>query len=441
MSIVNININDYEQDFEVDEFYKINYGEVRTDFNLIKKMYHLIDNDDLKNPNLKWLDPCCGKGYFMIILFDLLMISLPNIYNNRNEKANHIIKNMLYMVEINDILCNDLKELFGKNANIYNLDYLDLQIGFNPDYIIGNPPWNINGSIKPPCSSKKKKLDGKTTWQDFIIKSVHLLPDYGKLLMITPSIWMKKDYNVYSFITQFRLIIHTYNAQETNKLFHNQAQTPSSYFLLTKRPVKKNVFIYDNLIQKYIAYPINNGSLPLSDCYNIKQLIPFVKKYGYIKVNKTNVLSGTRRKNNKVILSNTESFETPYVNIKTCKQNSNKIDPKLILEYTSEKCPYADTIKLVLAHKMYGLPFYDKFAKYGISGRDNYVITNKNDKEFIMLYKFLSLKCIIKLFDATRYRMRYLEKYIFEMLPDITNIPDFPRIINEKNIINYFQLM
>ena len=36
------------------------------------------------------------------------------IYNNRKEKANHIIKNMLYMVEINDLLCNDLKELFGQ---------------------------------------------------------------------------------------------------------------------------------------------------------------------------------------------------------------------------------------------------------------------------------------------------------------------------------------
>ena len=58
-----------------------------------------------------------------------------------------------------------------------------------------------------------------------------------------------------------------------------------------------------------------------------------------------------------------ESFETPYVNIKTCKKNSNKIQPKLILEYSSEKCPYADTIKLVLAHKMYGLPFYDKFLQ------------------------------------------------------------------------------
>ena len=52
--------------------------------------------------------------------------------------------------------------------------------------------------------------------------------------------------------------------------------------------------------------------------------------------------------------------------------------------------------------------FYDKEGKYGISNRDNFVILHKSDKDFIKLKQFLSTKFIISLFEATRYRMKYL---------------------------------
>jgi hypothetical protein len=34
--------------------------------------------------------------------------------------------------------------------------------------------------------------------------------------------------------------------------------------------------------------------------------------------------------------------------------------------------------------------------------------------------------------------MKYLERYAFEFIPDITNIPDFPEIINDETISTYF---
>ena len=36
--------------------------------------------------------------------------------------------------------------------------------------------------------------------------------------------------------------------------------------------------------------------------------------------------------------------------------------------------------------------------------------------------------------------MKYLEKYVFEMIPDITKLEDFPRIINDETLAEYFQL-
>ena len=62
---------------------------------------------------------------------------------------------------------------------------------------------------------------------------------------------------------------------------------------------------------------------------------------------------------------------------------------------------------------MYGFPYFDRTGEYGISNRDNYVIINSDytDDDFIKLRDFLSTKTALYLFETTRYRMKYLEKY------------------------------
>ena len=34
--------------------------------------------------------------------------------------------------------------------------------------------------------------------------------------------------------------------------------------------------------------------------------------------------------------------------------------------------------------------------------------------------------------------MKYLEKYAFELIPDITRLSDFPKLINDDTIADYF---
>jgi hypothetical protein len=41
-------------------------------------------------------------------------------------------------------------------------------------------------------------------------------------------------------------------------------------------------------------------------------------------------------------------------------------------------------------------------------------------------------------YKATRYRMRYLEKYAFDFLPDITKLKDFPEEITDETVADYF---
>ena len=87
---------------------------------------------------------------------------------------------------------------------------------------------------------------------------------------------------------------------------------------------------------------------------------------------------------------------------------------------------------------MYGFPYYDKNGIYGISNRDNYVILGYDNDEFIRIQQFLNTNLIMYLYETTRYRMKYLEKYVFEFLPNILNIPDFPYEINNETINLFF---
>ena len=128
----------------------------------------------------------------------------------------------------------------------------------------------------------------------------------------------------------------------------------------------------------------------------------------------------------------------PHKNIKTCILNG--LDPNIVTNYSNVSCAFAGIPKLVLAHKMYGFPFHDKKGEYGISNRDNYVIYDKTENDLERIKDFLSTKFALYLFEGTRYRMKYLEKYVFDLIPDITQLKDFPEHINDKTIADYFNL-
>ena len=306
------------------------------------------------------------------------------------------------------------------------------------DVIIANPPFNVEGIIKVPSNKTlNKKHDGKAIWGEFINKSINFLKKNGVLTFITPSIWMKNDHPMFEKISQYKILkLHTLTNTETNKIFHGQAQTPTCYFILIKtHSDSKAIDLYDKSINEYVRFNISSNlgellSIPLFGASIFKKLHPFIEKWGHLIVSKTNM----PKKNIK--LSPNKSIEYPYYNIKTCLLN--KIIPKLVINYSNEPCVFHGIPKLILAHKMYGFPYYDKSGQYGISNRDNYVIYGKSDNDLKRIKDFLSTKFALYLFEGTRYRMKYLEKYVFQLTPDITRSLDFPKKINDKTIANYF---
>ena len=153
------NIDDIEINNTINLKNKKHYGEIFTDVSFINKMLDLFPIEVLKNPKLKWLDPCAGKGNYFICLYFRLLETLKDRIPSIEERKNHIIDKMFYMIEINKEHIDYLNLLFGENANIYEKDFLLEQNNY--DIIIGNPPFNCYGTKKTPTNKNlsKKKME------------------------------------------------------------------------------------------------------------------------------------------------------------------------------------------------------------------------------------------------------------------------------------------
>lgn len=440
MSIIGLDLSIFKQKFDIDKEIRYKYGEINTPFFLVDKILDLIDEYEFTLSDKKWLDIGTGSGYFSIILYKRLFKGLENKIKDPIERNKHIIENMIYMSEIRKENCDLLEELFGGNCNLLKGDFLSSnatevfgEIEF--DFVIGNPPYNNNGLKKVPSNKQSsKKEDGTTVWIPFIKKSVDLLKPNGQLTVIIPSIWLKEDKaKMYNFMMNYKLeYLNCMTNTETNQVFNKYAQTPTCYFKLTKVKSPRFITVYDKDISEYVKWNLReNKPIPLFGYSVLKKIYERLTSDNKLLIHKTNLPS----KQSKLSKEKSECFLYPCIN--TCILNKTK--PKLVIEYSNRQEAYYGIPKLILAHKMYGFPYLDIEGVYGISNRDNYVIINKTTEEFEKLKKFFSTKIALYIFEATRYRMKYLEKYIFELIPDITKLNDFPQEITECSIAEYFK--
>jgi len=417
-----------KQDLSIVIENKQNFGEVHTPYSFIKRMFQLMPPNIFFEPERKWLDPGAGRGYFSLFLYNKLMESLKNHFPLQEKRRAHILTNMIWMVELNPHHQETIQKAFGnKQLNLISRDFLEMENNELPvfDVVIGNPPFNSGGLKKVPTNNEKdKKKDGKTIWSKFIKKSISLLSPNGLLLFVVPSIWMKEDKEgMYFYMNQYKIHkLHCLTNTEMNQIFRGHAQTPSCYFLLEKKSTEKKVLLYDNDIEHYVDYPLRSENIiPVACANTVKSLMPYVDKYGSLSFVKKTNLPGKQTK-----LSPHKNKDFPYSNIKTCILR-DKIKPELVIEYSNKPCIYHGKKKLVLAHGMYGFPFIDEKGDYGISNRDKYVFLCESLEELTILNKFLSSPLAFYLFDATRYRMKYLEKYVFALLPNVLKMSEVER--------------
>ena len=257
---------------EIKEFIELNlpvkiaekkkYGEVFTSPLLIDKMLDLFPKNVWLNPHFKWLDPTAGLGFFMILIYQKLMAHLKSWEQNDKKRSDHIINNMLYMVELNKTNCNTLVSLFGQKSNIVCNDFLSNTI-FNDvlfDCIVGNPPFQDDSFSKG--SGGKSKL-----YELIFLRAYSKLKPGGYISFLTPdNIFSGNGSNAYKIMIENHVSFVSFNS-EIQSYFPN-IQQYICYFLLQKSNSKRETLIENTkgdkfhiILEDRPVNPVRNWSL------------------------------------------------------------------------------------------------------------------------------------------------------------------------------------
>lgn len=389
------------------------YGEIFTPRVCIDMMLSMLPKHVFHTPHT-WLDPAAGKGQFGIAI---------------RENVSYSIHESLYMYEINNEYEIILQKTFPEiSSSIHMTDFLKCKINDTYDITIGNPPYNVAGKIKVPTNAlSDKKRDGITVWPEFVRKCIDITKENGYVCMIVPSIWLKPDKaKINETILSYHILgIRSFTASETKQMFKT-AQIPTTIFVIQKSTLTLTLTspipIYDRIEERFVEYTRNVNQnqtemiLPMYYPSIIEKLKPLVARYGHMKVIKTNMPP------KQCVVHENENGT--YIGIDTSVYDKTTQTYVFKTRRSNVSYPYQNEKKIIMAHKQHLIPYYDRTGKYGISNRDNYIIlqNEKSDLEMERIVTNLSLPIIQKLCDTTRYRMRYLEKYIFELLPDMSNI-------------------
>ena len=167
-------------------------GEIATSIKLVDEMLDCLGTDFWKTPK-PVLEPCCGKGNFVLGIFDRFYDGLEYIYPNKVERCRIIMTECIFFTDLSEInvfitvqimkykilqLCGILP-LYKFNKNIGDSLILDVShiwgINLNLFNVIGNPPYSTNSTDQSPIPLYNK----------FIAKFI----EANKLLFVTASRW------------------------------------------------------------------------------------------------------------------------------------------------------------------------------------------------------------------------------------------------------------
>jgi hypothetical protein len=104
---------------------KDKFGEVFTPKNLINTMLDKLPEDIWSNPDNKWLDPATGFGNFQLFVYARLMTGLRAVIPDPAVRSEHIIRNMIFMVEFNKANCTVVEQIFGTASNLCCSSFLE----------------------------------------------------------------------------------------------------------------------------------------------------------------------------------------------------------------------------------------------------------------------------------------------------------------------------
>jgi len=439
------------------------YGEVFTPMSLVNEMLDTLPSEVWTNKTLKWLDPANGMGNFPIGVFLRLFYGfrtksdkyvgitnegdgdynpgLTKVIPNEDLRRKHIVKDMLYMVELNSKNIAISKTLFKKLApgvepNIIQMHrtngfLADVEMKFPNgtvgefDIVMGNPPYN-KGTIlrkhtrKVRANIKEMGLENtkrESLWTQFVLKifNKNIIKKNGYLLFITPINWFHPEVSGVRdiFLSKQIDFIKIYSLYDSQKKFGGSGKLATAYYLIQNKEQTKSTQIID-MLNRRDTIKLNPDSIIILAYNSIYDKVCDKSK----------------------LFLKTDSIKSTAV--KKCDSGSNKqiigIYNDGFIKYvkTNEKHPLRQTPKIIINGYTFPRYYYDKTGEYGKFSKDgtNFIIIGENlDK----VNDYFETKLSAVLLNYIKFTQEKIEPKYY---PDVRTLP--LEKINDETLADYF---
>jgi len=420
---------------DINQIKKVKFGEVFTPFDLIVEMLNTLPKSIWKNPNNKWLDPGSGIGNFTMVVFYYLDNGLKSWEKDDDVRRNHIINNMIYMVELSGTSVNKSKKIFGDDANISKCDFIKgnsiWKQQFNMDsfdVIIGNPPYNINGMK----GKGRSDTGAKVLWNKFVDYSLDIVKSNGHCLFFTPNSWTElKSPLAKKMLTRQIVLYKNFDVVSAYKLFDKEAGSlPLCYYLIKNSKPSKKTLIHDDVSDKFIEFDVNKYMIiPNKNINLIKKVLSKNNDSlaGYFK------FTPAKEKKNTNLYKSTYSAPYYYPLI-------NYVHKKIYISYAKE-CSVVQNSrpKIVFPNYSMGYPILDESGVLDIGGRTSYYIEipDNNIVKLKQIQDFFMTDFALTIINSLKTAQKFLSTRTFSVFPDVTN---FKIKITDESLSKYYNL-
>jgi Eco57I restriction-modification methylase len=193
---------------------KTKNAEIPTPVALVDEMLAAVPAEFWKAPK-RVFEPCCGKGNFVLGIFDKFFEGLIEEISEPSERCRVIVEDCLYFADLTAMNVFITTEILKCHARAKGGSE-DAEYAFNAhtgdtlamepltvfgtekfDAVVGNPPYNANG----------RTGTGNTIWQLFTKKALETwIINNGYLLFVHPPGWRKPNTKKGKFVDLFRLM-------------------------------------------------------------------------------------------------------------------------------------------------------------------------------------------------------------------------------------------
>ena len=270
-------------------------AEIPTPIELVDEMLDKIPVYFWKTPQ-KVFEPCCGKGNFVLGIFDKFYEGLQDLIPINETRCQVIMTECIYYADISILNVFITTELLKCHIESYcgispeyefnnNVgDTLEFDIkekwgleGFNA--VIGNPPYQASRKKE----NIKKGGGGDLLWNKFIVMSLKYLSQNGYLSFVHPSGWRKpedlngknnsKYKNLFNEMTKENQMIYLeiHNTKDGLKTFG--CGTRYDWYLIEKNKKYKNTIIID---EEGIKNEIDLQTIPFLPNKNIIEIMKII---------------------------------------------------------------------------------------------------------------------------------------------------------------------